>query len=224
MEKYNFNPEKRLKPGEVLKRQIKENSNSLNQELALEFDINDLLDDSGAIRMDSYVGEFDFPTDEIKSDQEQIKTKEIEWSGIREESVQNFYRQQHQAQTESEMLKVYKEQKEKGKNYQMELLVTALFQKAFSEDFLVVRASDFDDYFNGIDNVLINKQTGETVCAFDEVHNHKDSKRADQKVDKIKKIAKRGGTTFKYGLKYEDNKLKRAQVENLPVFFLGLGN
>ena len=50
-----------------------------------------------------------------------------------------------------------------------EMSLTLLLNKFLKKDFIVARASSYDDYNNGIDNVLIDKTSGEVLCGFDEV-------------------------------------------------------
>jgi len=82
---------------------------------------------------------------------------------------------------------------------QFEILKTALFHKKLKGQFIVVRASRFDDILNGVDNVLVDRRTGKVVCAFDEVSDNVD-------IDYRRKRAKLDnqntseGAQLKYGL------------------------
>jgi hypothetical protein len=104
----------------------------------------------------------------------------------------------------------------------MEMAVTALLSKMLGKNFLVVRTAAYDDYKNGVDNVILDRITGEVVGAFDEVHEGGDGRRTEEKKLKIEKIAKRGGAKIRYGLTMSEGKIKRASLENVPLFYLGL--
>lgn len=217
-----FRPERQKKPQEKLKNLISVFAEDINNRVEKEYGIADIVDARGAIRMEGFSGAGGFSEERIKSDFEEVREREIEWSGAREERVREFYKTQYGAETEEEIVRIYKENKEKEKNGQMEMFVSALFHKMLKDDFVVVRASAYDDYTNGIDTVMVNVKTGDVVCAFDEVHDHKASARMEEKEEKIKKKALRGGSTLAYGIGMEEGKLVRKAAEHLPVFFLSL--
>ncbi len=102
------------------------------------------------------------------------------------------------------------------------MAVTGLLHKVLGADYLVARASDHDDQINGVDNVLLNKKTGEVICAFDEVHESDSGERVEKKMKKVKEKAVKGGAHVRYGMKMEQGKLKRAEMYNVPLFYLGL--
>ncbi|MFA6193848.1 MAG: hypothetical protein WC726_03260, partial [Parcubacteria group bacterium] len=104
---------------------------------------------------------------------------------------------------------------------QMEMAITALLVKILGDDFLVVRSATIDDY-DGVDNIILNKRTGEVICAFDEVHEGGDGKRTDEKKEKMKKVARGEGAKISYGMGLEAGQLRRTKMENVPVFFLSL--
>lgn len=207
---------------EIFKENLREMAKNTNENLETMWGIKDFLDASGAIRMEKFEGGSGFDFEKIKKDIETVKRIEIQSSGANDERVREFYRTQYKIDTPEGIAAHRKEEKEKNKNGQMEMLATLLFYKAFGNEFIIARASEFDDYVHGIDNVLINKKTGEVVCAFDEVHDHAQSDRASEKMEKIKKIAKKGGTTFEYGIAMENGSFKRKSVPNLPVFCVSL--
>jgi len=120
-------------------------------------------------------------------------------------------------------LELWRANKETSKANITEMLITALLNKFIGDDFIVVRASRFDDYFNGVDNVIVNKKTGEVVCAFDEIReNHRSGRLAD-KIERAKMLTKRfGGTRVKYGITITDGKIQKARFNGVPVFVLSL--
>ena len=105
----------------------------------------------------------------------------------------------------------------------LEMAVTGLLYKELHEDFIVARGAVYDDYENGADNVIVNKRTGDVVCAFDEVHDTDDGENSQQKNEKVLATAMNGGAHIKYGLTFDqDKKLVKTQLQHIPVFYLGL--
>lgn len=49
-----------------------------------------------------------------------------------------------------------------------EMLKTAIMNKKLAGQFIVVRSSYYDDYCNGVDNVIVHKETGDIICAIDD--------------------------------------------------------
>jgi hypothetical protein len=110
----------------------------------------------------------------------------------------------------------------------MEVFKTILFHKFIGKNFIVVRSSIYDDFKNKVDNVIINKETGEVVCAFDEVclrDSNFDSRKKDKK-NIIFEKNRRGGAKIKYGLflQKENDKmvLKKGEIQGVPIFYLSL--
>lgn len=101
----------------------------------------------------------------------------------------------------------------------MEMFKTALFHKAIGKNFFVLRSSPFDDYNNGIDNVIVEKKTGAVVGAFDEVV-------ANGKTEKEGKVAARntrGGAFLKYGIgAAAGTKTVKQNNSHIPLFYLAL--
>ena len=50
-----------------------------------------------------------------------------------------------------------------------EQMVSIIFTKFASEQFIVFRSSKYDDLKNGIDTVIIDRESGDTMCSVDEV-------------------------------------------------------
>jgi hypothetical protein len=107
------------------------------------------------------------------------------------------------------------------------MAITSILYKFLHEDFVVARASHYDDFKGGVDNVIVNKRTGEVVCAFDEVYDGYKPDRLSGKVEKVVKKAKAGGAEIKYGFTFgrdEQGKrtLLRQAIKNIPTFYLSL--
>lgn len=208
---------------EKLKEGLKHLAHSVNTELSEAHGIKNFLDDAGAIRIEEFAQSNDFSSEKIKQDMDAVCMAERNFSGADDEHIQLFYKQQYGIDTPEGIIKKHKEQKERNKSGQMEMLTALLFFKAFKEDFFVARASTYDDYMHGIDTVLIHKKTGEIVCALDEVHDHAQSDRMHTKIEKIKNKNRKGGTVFQYGIAMKHGVFIRKSTEHLPVFCIHLG-
>jgi hypothetical protein len=160
--------------------------------------------------------------DEIKACEQDVYNMEVEFSGANNDNVKEHYKTQFGITGEQAIIEKSKKDKQKSKNYQMELAVTALLYKVLSDRYFIARTSKYDDYVNGIDNIIVDKETGTVVCAFDEVHEGGDGQRTAKKEQKILKSAKKGGAKIHFGLGMNDGQLQRTELKNLPVFYLGL--
>jgi len=106
----------------------------------------------------------------------------------------------------------------------LEMLKTAIFKKFFGAKFIVVRSSYYDDIENGVDNIILERETGNVVCALDNVGDIKGESFEEEKEKVLKRNIVQGGITLKYGfLPGKDNKgFKLGKIESLPVFYLAL--
>ena len=119
--------------------------------------------------------------------------------------------------------KWHKEEKEKNFGELWEKAKTVILNKIISSGFIVVRASKHDDYENGVDNIIIDKETGNVVCAFDEVSAEEGTEKEAEKSEKVEGKNKEGGATIKYGITVnEENKIIKKEIKNIPVFYLRL--
>lgn len=113
--------------------------------------------------------------------------------------------------------------KEKNPANLTEMALTVMLHKFLHEYFIVARSSSFDDYNNGVDQVLVYKSTGEVVCGIDEVIvNPSDKDGNSKKAAKLESIMSKGGARIKYGAKMQDEKLVRSGVKNIPAFYMSL--
>jgi hypothetical protein len=103
-----------------------------------------------------------------------------------------------------------------------EIALTILLQKSLGKDFIVARSSKYDDYLNGVDQVIVYVPTGEVVCGFDEVIGNVGDDGGEKKKEKLEKIMTRGGANIKYGAQLKDGKLVRSEVKNVPAFYVSL--
>ncbi len=229
--KREFVPLSRLKPREKPKARenyteklsvmMREISERVNKETLAKHGLRKFLHSDGSLNMAGYAGEL-YSAEDVESDSDRVHDMEVEFSRAKISQVQAFYREKYGAKTQEEIVEHWRKEKKQNKNGQMEMAVTGLLHKILKDDFLVVRAAAFDDYKNGVDNIILNKRTGEAICAFDEVHEGGAGERTHEKMDKIKKVAAKGGARVRYGIKLENGELKRAEMTTLPVFYLGL--
>ncbi len=111
---------------------------------------------------------------------------------------------------------------EKNPSNLTEMALTVLLQKQLGDDFIVARSSKYDDYNNGVDQVIVYRPTGEVVCGFDEVIGRDGNDGSEKKKEKLERIMAKGGAYIKYGAKLEDGKLVRGEIKNVPAFFMGI--
>lgn len=201
-----------------------------NAEVLAAYKIENLLNLDNSLNMENFARDT-YPTedeqeffseDNIQQDEEEVSKMEIEFSRAKLPRVQSYYLEKYGAKTEEQMVDCWRKEKARNKNGLIEKAVTLVLNKILGKDYLVVRTSTYDDYKNGVDNIVVNKNTGEVICAFDEVHGGGEGERIDEKINKVKKVAAEGGARVCYGMKFEEGKLKRARMKNVPVFFMGL--
>ena len=161
-------------------------------------------DENCRIQMDAPGFEGVYPKEEILDDKIRLKRIEKKW-------------QEGNEPTE----KIDKE------GEQLEILKTALFNKFLGKKVLIVRTSLYDDVINHVDNLMIDKETGKTLCAFDEVGTNIGPIFTEKMVKVLKINTEERGVKLKYGLKLEkeinnENKIKLGRRDNLPIFYLAL--
>lgn len=103
----------------------------------------------------------------------------------------------------------------------LEILKTYLFNKFMSEKFICVRTSEYDDYFSHIDNVIIDKNNGEVLCAIDNTSDI-NSKRFSEKKNFVLECNINGGITIKYCLKIDEGKINLAKGEGIPLILIAV--
>jgi len=169
-----------------------------------------LLADDASVSMQQY----GFSEEDLKSDREYIKDKENIF-------ITKEFSLEEGTEISMKMRNEFRNKQDQQISKLVEMLITVLFHKVLKKDYLMVRSSRFDDLRHGIDNVLINKQTGQVVCTLDDVH---DTYGVFEKNKKSKTIeaAKYGGAKIKYGFTYEDGTLVKRQMKNIPTFFMSM--
>jgi hypothetical protein len=103
---------------------------------------------------------------------------------------------------------------------QFEVLKTAILTKLLGDSFIFVRASFYDDFFNQVDNIILDRE-GNIVCAFDEVASV-EGERYEGKREKVRLKNLRGGCSLEYGVRVEGEKVILEPIERIPIFRLAL--
>lgn len=159
-----------------------------------------LVDRDCRINLDTFDGIY--PREVIEKDKAEVRKYEEKW---------------YKDLPEAEIRKRKSEQA----GEQLEMLKTAIFSKNLHENFIVARASSYDDIKNGVDNIILEKETGNLVCALDEVSEISGS-RFEQKKEEVLDKNRKGGGELKYGIRLEKGKISLGKVKNLPIFYLAL--
>ncbi len=190
---------------------------------------NGFVDSDGSIRMnnfyDSNVENQKEFAEKSQDDKKAVDLQERHWAGLdSNESKINRARAYGLPENADDkaILQAYRRHKETSLPNQLEMAITILLHKRFGDRYVVVRASKYDDYFNGIDNVLVNKETGDVICAFDEVRMDERSDRDTHKKERSRKKASEGGASLKYGFRIQNNKILKQTIHSIPIFCLGL--
>lgn len=209
-------------PRRKLEKLMLEISREINQTLGL-----DLINPEGAIDMQTWTEASG--RQDLEKDENFVKTREMEFSGLKNERVREYYREKYHAKTEEEMLGQFRKEREKQKGIIFEKAKTALFHKFAGEKFIVVHTARYDDYKNNVDNLMVNRETGDVVCAFDEVRAEgEDDEKLQNKIDKVKNLVQDGGTEIKYGFSFDkkpenkNNSLVLKKLTNIPTFYLSV--
>jgi hypothetical protein len=116
----------------------------------------------------------------------------------------------------------WRQTKDKNPATITEMAVTTTLHRLLGNRFIVARASAYDDYKHGIDNVLIDKETGAVVCGFDEVLGFEGDDGGNVKSKKTQEVLSDGGSSLKYGATISDGEIIRKELNSIPTFYLSL--
>jgi len=158
--------------------------------------------------------ELEFFTDfisenEIKRDQKIVKNYQKEWYG-----------------SSDVVEKEIKKQKRETSGEKLEMLKTVIFNKFLGDRFITIRTSLYDDIVNKIDNVLVDRESGNVVCAVDEIEDTT-SGLLESKKEKILERNREGGGKLKYGIGLRKNAKEglgfmAEEFTDIPIFCLAL--
>lgn len=206
-------PEKRIDSGEKLRHLVADIARLENVRAEKECGIKNLLNPDGTVCMQGFsqANGGIYAQAEVDSDLASVYSSEVSDAG--------FYNLPFGSPEQRAKVAEWRTVKEHSKSNQVEMAVTVLFNKMLKDEFLVVRSADLDDEAAGTDNLIVNRKTGQVICAIDDVHEGEHDR---GKAEKTKRIAQNGGVTVKYGITSRDGMLKRTKLEHVPVFYLGL--
>jgi len=105
-----------------------------------------------------------------------------------------------------------------------EMLTTSILHKNLGKDFIVVRTSEYDDARYKVDNIILDRKTGNIICAFDEIGAADGELFEKKKNNVLQRNWQRGGADLKYGIFMEKDgnemKLKKGPIYQIPLFYL----
>jgi hypothetical protein len=221
--------------------QMMENiSVQVNQELKENHGTNvDILDKNATINISAFNAENGGPysADEIAADQKIVHDKEMEFSGADDADLRALRIKEYKIDTKGlseeqvnqKIIEKFKRLQSEGKSGLLEMAITGLLHKVLKSEYIVVRSSSFDDFEHGADNLIMDKVTGQVVCAFDEVHGEETHGRIEEKKKKLLRKARQGGSKIKHGLSLQTDKkdpqkknLVRGTLNNIPSLYLAL--
>jgi hypothetical protein len=102
----------------------------------------------------------------------------------------------------------------------LEVLKTIVFHKFLNEKFIVIRTALYDDVQNHVDNLIVEKETGNIICAFDEVS----AISGPEFIKKQERFLRNNinGAKVKYGILSTKDGLIKDRIKNIPIFYLAL--
>ncbi|MBC8465362.1 MAG: hypothetical protein H8D63_03275 [Parcubacteria group bacterium] len=203
---------------EILRERLSAMAERVNAELEKE-GMKPLLGKHGRIMMSAYKGEFQYPAHTVKDDSLRVDVMENGFASQVEKQDRERYYYEYGADSEEEVAQSWRKERATSLAEQWEMYVSVLFNELFGEDFFVLRTSTFDDYVSGVDTLIIHKETGEVVCAVDEVSLGKNSKGKQRKQEKVCRANEEGGKKVKYGVVKKDGHFVMGENKHVPVLY-----
>ena len=104
-----------------------------------------------------------------------------------------------------------------------ESLIALILNEFIGKDYIIARSSKYDDYENGVDYVLIKKESGDIICGIDGILGRGSDDGFLKKMPKIENKMLKGGFKLDHAPLLENGKInKTVSMKGLPAFFLGL--
>lgn len=224
------------KPGEKLSEMMnilaKEINSDLKKYTELPDQAGDIVDNECRIDMRSFLTKRGGPYSKegkegkrgVTDDERTVRTHELAWSGAREEWAKKWYA----TDDENVILRKWMEKESESDGSLAEKAVVHILNRFLKGRFIAVRSAPYDDYENGVDTLILDKETGVTVCSFDEVVGAEEGDRYRHKIDRAKeRLRKRGGMQVRYGLSFDrqpsgNMRLERKSLPNIPGFCVSL--
>lgn len=221
-----FRPEKSVETKDratLLEETVERISQQTNLLMKEAFGVESFLQDDGRLDTEKYMERAHLSRSEYGEHLEYIKNCERSFAKKSQFARDNKVQIDAGQVSRKELKEKWEEEERDSAGKQMELLTMALFHKFFSEDFIVVRSSTYDDYKNKMDLLLINKKTGAVICAFDDFTGDKEGRAAKEKGVNIEDIVRSGGASLRYGFCVTEEeggrkKLTEKELTHLPIF------
>lgn len=130
---------------------------------------------------------------------------------------------------ETKKQEVGNEEKEKAELF--EKYICALFNARLGERIMVVRTTEYDDWFRHVDNIAVDRETGRAICTFDEIgvmHGRSYEKKRHKVLERnIGIVPAQGGANVKYGFTFKrtpegESKVELTALKHVPIFYLAL--
>jgi hypothetical protein len=204
---------------EKLRGLVRDISAAINLEAQNEHGVKGLLNADGSVSMDGFL----IANGGIYRPEQIAEDHKIDYKSEISHALAN---RTDDPEKQKKIVAQWRESRGKSKANQIEMAIMVLFYKILKTEFVVARSAAHDDYQGGMDIFLVDKETGQTLCAIDGVHTDdsgipgRDPNRG--KAEKVKKKAERGGARVKYGLTLQEGRLTRSGLKNVPVFYLGM--
>ncbi len=169
-----------------------------------------------------------FPREESEKAEAELLGIKLDVSGMNRKAVKDYYINEYNIDINSDkidedLIEKWDQENEKKKSSKAEKIIYIILYKFLKERFLVSRSSEYDDFKNGVDFLIIDKESGSVVGAFDGLHDDRESGNNKIKEEKILQKAKKGGAQIKFGANLDNNKkIQTASLKNIPVFYLPL--
>lgn len=102
-------------------------------------------------------------------------------------------------------------------------LLFLIMNKVAGDRYITLKSSEYDDFENGVDMILLDTQTDAVICTFDVTVSGFKS-RMDHKIQRAKNRVDSGkGLFMKYAASFNENQeMKIGSIQNIPPLFLDL--
>jgi hypothetical protein len=170
-----------------------------------------------------------FGEEAVRQDEEKVEKQELEFSDANTTNPSRLaFFEEKGLNTPEKRLEHWRE-KERTEPEKLEKAILCIFHKFLHSKFIIARASKYDDYFNGVDTVIVDAQTQKVVGAFDEVRGTDSLLGNTKKLEKVFNKAQKGGANLKYGLNFEKDsekdstqKITKKEIYHVPLFVIAL--
>lgn len=103
-----------------------------------------------------------------------------------------------------------------------EKMINAVLWKALrNREIIVVGTTEFDDGVNKVDTLIVDSKEGLPICTIDDVADA-EGERFKEKIEQVRRLNLKGGARVKYGIDFENGKLIKTKLTNLPQFYLAV--